>query len=611
MGKKGFTSAVSGGMTGASNTNGGRGGSGGSNNDESMGEGMSRKRSSNDLDPSNTGGGSASVSYPSNIALACRATNVTSTSSTALNQNNNLSTSQCYDPAIPRTGRWTDEELAFRDAIIAHFLDGSLPLSNGLKLNDFLSNMLKSKQSRLTKKMKHAKLSTKYFRIKSGYLSPIQNSKDFSSLEYSFVNVIADPIERSEIQFHMQKEWRDHLAERCTYLRIQFDADEWLKSVDFMDRRVALEMNRSRMVKRRCLMGKAMETDVSASLPGVFINQVVDRRSEDFLLDMEAKSRKVTTHSPALLGNTGGNGSSIGVGGNGGGGEEDGDDVGGFLMSIFDEAPIATNHASGGTRPQGVFGNGVGHPSIHPSHRGHTAKKAAVRSSYCDPNFRYAAPFLAGITSYMERNGVPFEHVDIWVPSTIPPALENEGQGTSGSAPMIGEMGSGSSTNLMSSENGEKGGVCRLCFAGSATLSVQIVDEPAPADVSSMSTDEKKNEMTKKIAPLTGDEIFNFSLFGVYSKKFSFASGCGLPGRVFKSGVTAWEQFLPNAPPEMFERRDGAIQFGINTALGFSIDSPNVGRIVIVLYSKHNREKDEELVNRMVKDVKLFNLCPR
>jgi len=325
----------------------------------------------------------------------------------------------------------------------------------------------------------------------------------------------------------------------------------------------------------------------------------------------EVKSMKVTTHSSGGLGgNTGCNGSGVGGNGGGGGDEEDGD-FGGFLMSMFDEAPSAMNRVSGGTHPQGVVGNGAGHPSVHPSHTGHAAKRAAARSSYCDPNFRYAAPFLAGITSYMERNGVPFEHVDIWVPSTIPPALENEGQGTSGSAPMIGEMGSGSSTNLMSSENGEKGGVCRLCFAGSATLSVQIVDEPAPADVSSMSTDEKKNEMTKKIAPLTGDEIFNFSLFGVYSKKFSFASGCGLPGRVFKSGVTAWEQFLPNAPPEMFERRDGAIQFGINTALGFSIDSPNVGRIVVVLYSKHNREKDEDLVNRMVKDVRLFNPCPR
>ena len=98
-------------------------------------------------------------------------------------------------------------------------------------------------------------------------------AKEFSELEYNFVNVIADPIERSEISFHMMKEWRDHVAERCTYLRLQFDASEWLKSVDTMDRRVALEKNRSRMVKRRCLMGKAMEKDVSESIPGVFINQ--------------------------------------------------------------------------------------------------------------------------------------------------------------------------------------------------------------------------------------------------------------------------------------------------------------------------------------------------
>ena len=92
----------------------------------------------------------------------------------------------------------------------------------------------------------------------------------------------------------------------------------------------------------------------------------------------------------------------------------------------------------------------------------------------------------------------------------------------------------------------------------------------------------------KKIVPLTRDEIFNFSLFGVYSERFSFASGCGLPGRVFQSGVTAWEQFLPNAPPEMFERHDGVIQFGINTALSFPIDCPDVGRIIVVLYLKHN-----------------------
>ena len=53
-----------------------------------------------------------------------------------------LTTSQCYDPAVPRTGRWTDEELAFRDVLIGQFLGGNLPLGNGVKLNDFLANMV-------------------------------------------------------------------------------------------------------------------------------------------------------------------------------------------------------------------------------------------------------------------------------------------------------------------------------------------------------------------------------------------------------------------------------------------------------------------------------------
>eukprot|EP00581_Thalassiosira_minuscula_P004956 CAMPEP_0183742376 /NCGR_PEP_ID=MMETSP0737-20130205/64590_1 /TAXON_ID=385413 /ORGANISM="Thalassiosira miniscula, Strain CCMP1093" /LENGTH=1103 /DNA_ID=CAMNT_0025977957 /DNA_START=214 /DNA_END=3525 /DNA_ORIENTATION=- len=560
-------------------------GSSGNNmgNNELMAEGMSRKRSSDDLTRGNAAAAAASASYPSNVNLACRAANVGAASvPSTLSLPPASGASQCYDPAVPRTGRWTDEELAFRDAIIARFLDGSLPLSNGLKLNDFLSNMLKSKQSRLTKKMKHAKLSTKYFRIKSGYLGPADKAREFSTLEFDFVNAIADPVERTEIQFHMQKEWRDHLAERCTYLRIQFDAEDWLKSVDAMDRRVALEKNRSRMVKRRCLMGKAMEKDLSESTPGVFINQVVDQRGEDFLHKLEVKSRS----------NSLGGGGISGMGDENRREEEDGD-FGRLLMSMLDEAPV----------------DAFGHGASLPSHTGHATKKSSIRSSYCDPNFRYAAPFLAGMTSYMERNCVPFEHVDIWVPSTVPPALENEGKGSMGSAPMIPEMGSGSSGNLtMMDDDNDGSGTCRLCFAGSATLAVQIIDEPA---ASSSSSEKASHEMTKKFTTLTSDEIFNFSLYGDYSEKFSFSAGCGLPGRVYQTGVAAWEQFLPNAPPEMFERRGGAIQFGIKTALGLPIDSPNVGRIVVVLYSKHNREKDEDLVNQMVKDVKLFHPCPR
>lgn len=53
------------------------------------------------------------------------------------------------------------------------------------------------------------------------------------------------------------------------------------------------------------------------------------------------------------------------------------------------------------------------------------------------------------------------------------------------------------------------------------------------------------------------------------------------------------------------------MQFGVKTALGLPIESPNVGRIVLVMYSRHNREKDEELVKCLVNDMRLFTPTPR
>ena len=456
------------------------------------------------------------------------------------------SSSQCYDPTIPRTGRWTDEELAFRDSLITHFLEGSLPLSNGLKLNDFLSNILKSKQSRLTKKMKHAKLSTKYFHIKRGFIFDNTAAREFSRLEYSFIHVITDPIERSEIQFHMEREWREHLAERCSYLRIVFEGSAWIRSVEKCDQRVALEKNRSITMKRRWMMGKAMEKDVGEKSPGVFIDKTVE--SED---PMDGLDR------------------------------EDGD-FGRFLMSIVEEAGTSVKNFDHSAASSGL-------------NAAQTTKKSATRSP-CDPNFKCAAPFLAGITSYIEKNAIPFEHVDVWVPSFVSPNSEQM---------QMGSLGSGSNLTSLPGD----GQTCRLCFGGSATMS-QVVEESRMDVLNSLPIDADKKDSVK-VTPLTSEEVFNFSLFGDYSEKFSFSSGCGLPGRVFQSGIAAWEQFVSNAPSHLFERRGGAVQFGIKTALGLPIESPNVGRIVLVLYSKHNRDKDEELVKQIVKDMRLFNPSPR
>ena len=238
-------------------------------------------------------------------------------------------------------------------------LGTTIPQSVGYSLTLFSPprKQLKSKQSRLTKKMKHAKLSTKFYRIRdSGHISDPNQAREFGKLERAFVDAIPDAIEKSEVRFHMRREWRDHLVERCAVLRVEVDAEAWLRSIDTMERRVALEKNRSRMVKRRALLGKALERDASESQPGVFIDRKVS--GDDLLLDGGTGKERLDSR-------------------------EDGD-FGRFLMSMLDE-------------PRG---GGVTEP---------LQKKQSKAGQTVDANFRFAAPFLAGITSYLEQNDVPFE----------------------------------------------------------------------------------------------------------------------------------------------------------------------------------------------------------
>jgi hypothetical protein len=173
----------------------------------------------------------------------------------------------------------------------------------------------------------------------------------------------------------------------------------------------------------------------------------------------------------------------------------------------------------------------------------------------------HSAPFLAKVTAYLQSNGVPFEHMDVWVPSYVP-----------------GPEGDPAS--------------CRLCYAGSAT------------------TDKIVGEDGKTSRFLSSEEKFNLYAFGDYSQKFSFDVGGGLPGRVYESGRPTWEQRVHNAPHNHFERCGGSFQWGIQTVVGIPIASPNVGRIVVTLYSCLDRPKDEDIVFKLSKEfTRVSNLC--
>jgi hypothetical protein len=386
-----------------------------------------------------------------------------------------------------RTGRWTNEEMIYCDKLISSFERGSVPLADGIKLNEFLGNMLKSKQSRLTKKMKNAKLSTKVFKRQNEGLDTAE-AREFSELEESFFQGIQDLQERAEMKFHMQKEWREQFSQVCAAIGQSLDADAWLSSVEEMDRRASQAKDAARMSKRKLMMGVALKTDSQNLERGVFIERT------------DAETR--ITGDSGIVG-----------------------DVDEELMNMFnDEKPSSFASLD------------------------YNGKSSSLHS----------APFLSKVIAYLQRHAVPFEHVDLWVPSFV-------------------EQPTGETT-------------CRLCYAGSAT-----VDRMICADTTSRE--------------MNADEKFNLCAFGDYSQKFSFDVGCGLPGRVYESGRATWEQSVHNAPHSHFERCGGAKQWGIQSVLGLPIASPNVGRIVVTLYSCVDRPKDEDLVTRLSDEFTRVSFC--
>jgi len=385
-----------------------------------------------------------------------------------------------------RTGRWTTEEMSYCDKLIAKFESGELPISSGLKLNEFLGNMLKSKQSRLTKKMKNAKLSSRTFQRLAPGIMDNNEVREFSELEDLFFQSIQCQQERAEIKFHMQREWREQLSLYCSSVGQPLDADSWLGSVEEMDRRSSHAKDAARMAKRKLMMGFALRTDSMNPCNGVIIE-------------------KTPSDQRIALG-------THGI-------ENDLEEQKEILQLLTEEA------------------NQIGSTDIN-------GKSSLLHS----------APFLAKTVLHLKRHDVPFEHVELWVPSFVPQS---------------GETTNGASSN------------CRLCFAGSATV------------------DEVVEEGSKSKKPLSQQNQFSLQAFGDYSQKFSFDVGCGLPGRVYESGRPTWEQSVQNAPHHHFERCGGALQWGIKTVLGIPIASPNVGRIVVTLYSLHDRPKDQDLVGRL------------
>jgi hypothetical protein len=449
---------------------------------------------------------------------------------------------------VLRTGRWTVEETAHCDNLIHQFMNGRLPLSDGMKLNEFLAGMLKSKQSRLTKKMKNAKLSSKTFKRTIGYLADEKEARVFSSAELAFFNSIPNGLERAEMKFHMAKEWRETFSNYCVSHGQALNVDHWLASVEEMDRRNQRAKEVERVKRREMMMGCALRQDLMNPDRGVLIDSV--------------KSSVVGAGQPGSEHSSMVNAAAATTASVAGAAPNDASHRDSRSYSFMDNGATSNTAATNTTTTMSSY------PSNHAilSSTAHDPfLSSSTLSNEATPNNNTnntASPFLHKIIAYIHRHHVPFEYIDVWVPSFVPDT-------ESDSTPVDSQQPK-----------------CRLCFAGSL-ITKQLIDTSTPL---------------RRVIPLSPEDTFNLSSFGDYSESFSFDVGCGLPGRVYHMGVPTWEQSVHNAPLNHFERVGGAQQWGIRTVVGIPVPSPNVGRVVVVLYSRYDRPKDHDLVIRLTEE---------
>jgi hypothetical protein len=451
------------------------------------------------------------------------------------------------DNELQRTGRWTDEEIAFVDFVLEAFDSGKLPMPLGVKLNEFLGDLLLCKSSRLTKKMKNAKLSVRSYELGStSNGSPSLDCEMMSTLQEQFLQSISVESTKLELRFNMTKVWRTHFSNLCLQVDCNMlDAIEWISSLEDMERRASQAEEKIRKARRR-RMGLALKADIRTAQSGVFFADMPVKRPDTSKREERKRAKTEEVPSNSGLTTAGGSSSTLRtattdastVASSDDGSEAD------FITSMLD---IGANHVGfRSLAPSEDFANMFDEldgedPTFnltpHPSAYHH------VRNN--------CGPFLEEIVSYMETNALPFEHVDVWVPS-LPP----KGQG--------------------------KPGELRLFHAGHATRS-----DLDPALFCQMHE------------------------YGEYSVKFSFASGVGLPGRVYATGEPSWECQIDEADPTLFVRAGGAKVYGIKTGLAIPVTTAVIGRMVVSMYSTRNMYEDPTMIQKITADLAMYAPEPK
>eukprot|EP00581_Thalassiosira_minuscula_P028419 CAMPEP_0183759960 /NCGR_PEP_ID=MMETSP0739-20130205/7428_1 /TAXON_ID=385413 /ORGANISM="Thalassiosira miniscula, Strain CCMP1093" /LENGTH=903 /DNA_ID=CAMNT_0025997831 /DNA_START=469 /DNA_END=3180 /DNA_ORIENTATION=+ len=529
-----------------------------------------------------------------------------------------------------RTGRWASEESTYTDKLIKSFDAGLLPLPHGIKLNDFLCELLSCRTSRLTKKLKNAKLSARTYRswasgnTTGSVYSTNQVGGDIQRTQTLFLKAITPEWVRMELQFNISRMWRTHLANFCLQISyLQLNTKEWFASLDAVDY-IAMSCNDTKQEARKKRMRSALTEDVNAAA----------RTSQPL-----TKDRTVSNDNEAV--------SEISCTSS----EKEGVFVGGFpfqrlsslnLKSLGEEEEkSATLRVNADADPQYRERTDSLSGSIpkESSAKLSSMRKFSFEASVLEQSMKHStslSSFVELFTPELRPTKPPSRRsssIDISAfPNNNTENGKNEEFEVSSNKPQqdseVDNIIDEAIDSVLESSSVEK--ECQglflkeICkFLTESDSPFQHVDIWVPMDVSHSEIVGKKHiggsstfattsspgvtgiiygqgqpesavrlSNAGYITARTVPQIMNqLNEFGMYSKNFSFSPGFGMPGRVFLSRIPSWENNLSLLKPEQFARVGGAKIYGVNTALCLPIFTP-IGTMVVSLYSTQNLSRD-------------------
>lgn len=454
------------------------------------------------------------------------------------------------DDELHRTGRWNEEEVEFVDQLVTNFDQGLLPITDGTKLSSFLGDILLCKASRLTKKMKNAKLSSRSFVLSAGSQSiKAEDCRMLSALQEHFINSLPSDSAQLEMRFNIAKQWRTYFSNLCVEVEFpHLDVSDWIASLEELESRASEAESHMRNVRRRRMgLGRGTTNDVPTTTS---VNSSFSAGSDAGTASapmtrfvprpISSQSLAASRDVPSFAGAAASQQNDL-----------DDESEGSFDDLVSDSpndlsyqslAPKFATPAKLGDDFDSAMMFLMGQDSANMFQS--TPRQTDFRDWSTSGN-----PFLEAIAVYLRERNFPFEYIDCWVPSLA---------------------------------NNEASDEVRLLPAGF------------------VARDDEDYSMSSALRA-----------FGEYSKSFSFKPGSGLPGRVYMSGRSSWQLSLSDVHPSIFARVGGAKIYGLKTAAAIPLSAPGVGRMIVVMYSTRDLPEDLSLLDQCSMELSRYAPQPK